>query len=292
MVKGAGVLVQAPLFLGFGFLVVIPSRVPACSRLQLLSQTYLLTHPPKSIAVSSRASQIHCSLKLQSSSPNSLVDNIFTIIMGVTRLLSQPFSHPPVPTADLTGQTIIVTGANVGLGKEAVKHFVNRGAAQVIATSRSTTKGDAALAEIEGETKRPGVATFWELDYGSYASVKAFCAKVDELDRLDKVILNAGVATSIYEQFEGDESSVTVNAISTTLLALLLLPTLRRSATQYGIVPTLSVTSSEIHTWAKFPERNNSEILRSLSDPKTKTMGERYEVLPCYRCPTNTPQDS
>lgn len=198
--------------------------------------------------------------------------------MGVTRLLRQPFSQPPVPTADLTGQTVIVTGANVGLGKESVKHFVNRGAAKVIATCRTTTKGDAALAEIEGETKRPGIATFWELDYGSYASVKAFCAKVAELDRVDKVILNAGVATRIYEQFEGEESSITVNAISTTLLALLLLPTLQRSATQYEIVPTLSVTSSEIHAWAKFPERSHPEILRSLSDPKTATMSERYEI--------------
>lgn len=198
--------------------------------------------------------------------------------MGVTNLLRQPFFHPSVPTADLTGQTVIVTGANVGLGKEAVKHFVSRGASKVIATSRSTSKGDAAIAEIEAETKRPGVATFWELDYGSYASVKAFGAKVAELDRLDKVVLNAGVATDIYEQVEGEESSVTVNAISTTLLALLLLPTLRRSATQYGTIPTLTVTSSEIHTWAKFPERSHPEILQSLSDPKTETMNERYEI--------------
>ena len=200
--------------------------------------------------------------------------------MGVIRLLRQPFSHPPVPTADLTGQTVIVTGANVGLGKEAVKHFVNRGAAKVIATSRSTAKGNAALAEIEAETKRPGVATFWELDYGSYASVKAFGEKAVALDRLDKVVLNAGVATRIYEQFEGEESSVTVNAISTTLLAMLLLPTLRRSAAQYGIAPTLTVTSSEIHAWAKFPERSHPKILQSLSDPKTQTMSERYEISP------------
>jgi retinol dehydrogenase-12 len=45
-----------------------------------------------------------------------------------------------------------MTGANVGLGKEAVKHFVRLNVAKVIATARSLERGKAALAEIESET--------------------------------------------------------------------------------------------------------------------------------------------
>jgi NAD(P)-dependent dehydrogenase (short-subunit alcohol dehydrogenase family) len=123
--------------------------------------------------------------------------------MGVFKLFGQISFKPPVPTADLSGKCVIVTGANVGLGKEAVKQSVRRGAAKVIAMVRSSNKGEAALVEIEAETKRPGVAEIWELDYSNYASVKAFCARVAQLDRLDAMVLNAGVATKTFEMYEG-----------------------------------------------------------------------------------------
>jgi NAD(P)-dependent dehydrogenase (short-subunit alcohol dehydrogenase family) len=184
--------------------------------------------------------------------------------------------RPPKPTADFTGKTVIVTGANVGLGKEAVKNFVRLNAAKVIATARSLERGKAAVAEIESETGRAGVAELWALDYGSYASVKQFCAKVAELERVDAVVLNAGLGTPKFEIFEGDESTITVNVISTVLLMLLLLPTLRASATKWGIVPTLSVTGSAYHKSAKFPERDAANSLDVLSDPKTANMAERY----------------
>lgn len=116
----------------------------------------------------------------------------------------------------------------------------------------------------------------WELDYGSYASVKQFCSKVAELERVDAVILNAGVGTPKFEIFEENESTIIVNVISTVLLMLLLLPTLRASATRWDIIPTLSVTGSAYHKAAKFPERNAPNSLELLSDPKIADMSERY----------------
>ncbi|KAI9730218.1 MAG: hypothetical protein M1834_005982 [Cirrosporium novae-zelandiae] len=133
----------------------------------------------------------------------------------------------PYPDTDFSGKTIIVTGANIGLGKEAVKHFVRLNAEKVIVAVRSIAKGEAAKSEIEAETKRTGVVDVWGLDYSSYASVKAFAAKVAKLSRVDAVVLNAGIATANFELFEDNESTITVNVVSTTLLALLLLPTLR-----------------------------------------------------------------
>lgn len=76
-----------------------------------------------------------------------------------------------VPTEDLSGKTIIVTGANVGLGNEAAKHFVHLNAHRVILAVRTIKKGEAAEAEIETETNRTGVVEVYELDYSSYASV-------------------------------------------------------------------------------------------------------------------------
>lgn len=169
-----------------------------------------------------------------------------------------------------------MTGANVGLGKEAVKHFVRLNAVKAIATVRSAAKGTAVVAEIEAETGRTGIVESLELDYSSYNSVKAFAASVAEFERVDAVVLNAGVGTPKFEIFEEDESTITVNVINTVLLMVLLLPTLRASAARWNIVPTLSVTGSAYHRAAKFSERDAVNSLETLSDPKTADMNERY----------------
>lgn len=129
-------------------------------------------------------------------------------------LHTQLFFKPPVPTEDFSGKTIILTGANVGLGKEASKHFVRLNAHKVILAVRSIKKGDAAKAEIETETKCTGVVEVYELDYSSYASVKTFAARVAELERIDIAILNAGVATEKVEISEDNENTITVNALT------------------------------------------------------------------------------
>lgn len=91
----------------------------------------------------------------------------------------------PYPDADCSGKTVIVTGSNTGLGKEAVRHFVRLKAKKVIVAVLSIAKGEAARADIEADTKNPGVIEVWELDYSSYASVKAFPAKAATLDLID-----------------------------------------------------------------------------------------------------------
>jgi len=96
------------------------------------------------------------------------------------------------PTIDCTGKTIIVTGANVGLGKEATRHFVRLNAAKVIIGCRSLEKGEAAKTEIEASTKRNGVIEVWQLDLQDYDSVKAFAKRAESLKRLDVVVENAG----------------------------------------------------------------------------------------------------
>ena len=204
----------------------------------------------------------------------------YTYTMGIfSDVHTQLFFKPPVPSADFSGKTIIVTGANVGLGKEASKHFVRLGAHTVVLAVRSLEKGEAAKAEIETETKRLGAVEVYELDYSSYASVKAFAAKVAQLPRIDIAVLNAGVATEQFEVSEDNENTITVNVISTALLALLLLPILRSSASEYGIEPVISVVGSGIHAWTSFPERETPNSLATLNDQKTADMKDRYALF-------------
>ena len=53
--------------------------------------------------------------------------------------------HAPAVRTDLTGQTVVVVGANVGLGYEAAKHFATMGAERVIMACRSEERGAAAV---------------------------------------------------------------------------------------------------------------------------------------------------
>lgn len=156
----------------------------------------------------------------------------------------------PDPKYDFTGQTIIVTGSNVGLGLEAARHFVRLNAAKVILACRSSERGEQAKTDIERSTGRAGgVVEVWPLDLASFESVKQFCWRADQLERLDAVVENASVAITTPQGTlaEGYEMSVTVNVISTFLMAVLLLPTLRRTAAKFNTQPRLTIVSSDAH---------------------------------------------
>jgi hypothetical protein len=109
-----------------------------------------------------------------------------------TFIKSQFFEHPKLPSTDCIGKTIIVTGANVGLGKEAARHFVAMNAAKVILACRTVSKGEAARADIEATTKRSGVVQVWQLDLEDHDSIRKFVQRAETLDRLDVVLENAG----------------------------------------------------------------------------------------------------
>ncbi|KAI9874677.1 MAG: hypothetical protein M1830_009419 [Pleopsidium flavum] len=121
-----------------------------------------------------------------------------------------------------TGQTIIVTGANCGLGLEAARHFIRLHAEKVILAVRNLEKGEAAKQSIETSEKRVDVVEVWQLDLASYESVKQFASRAEGLNRLDVVVENAGIVTKKLSMMEDNESSITTNVISTFLLALLI----------------------------------------------------------------------
>ena len=182
----------------------------------------------------------------------------------------------PYPTHDFTGQVIVVTGANIGLGLEAARHLVRLNAAKVILAVRSTSKGDAAKADIEASTGRTGIIDVYPLDLSSYASVKHFAAQISALPRIDIVLENAGIAVEDFEILEDNESTITINVVSTILLAILLLPALRKSAKSFSIHPIISIVSSGIHAAAKFPEWTAENTFATLNDEKKANMEERY----------------
>lgn len=127
-------------------------------------------------------------------------------------LYSQFFITPPKPTTDCTGRTMIVTGANTGLGKEIAGQYIRLNAEKVIIACRSLEKGEAAKRDLEQQyPTRKGVVEVWRLDLSSFDSVKEFAEQAKSLKRLDSLVENAGISTDQFRVMEGCESTVTVN---------------------------------------------------------------------------------
>lgn len=192
---------------------------------------------------------------------------------------SQLFVTPELPTKSFSGQTVIVTGSNVGLGFEAARHFARLNASKVILAVRNLPAGEKAKESIESSTNRPGVCEVWKLDLASYDSVKVFAARASQLPRLDIVVENAAIATPKFDLAEGHERHITVNVISTILLGLLLLPTLKATAKKFhSTTPHLTIVTSEVHAWTRFPEWRADNTFAKLDDEKSADMAERYST--------------
>jgi hypothetical protein len=97
-----------------------------------------------------------------------------------------------------------------------------------------------------------------------------------ELDRIDALIENAGVAISQRILAEGHLMSVTVNVLSTFLLGILLLPKMSESARQYGILPHIVVVTSRV----SFDAEEDWNKIKD--DPLVKTDDEEMMVLKTY----------
>ena len=188
--------------------------------------------------------------------------------------ISQLFITPPYPKTLFSGQTIIVTGSNVGLGFEAARHFARLDAAKVILSVRNLKAGEEAKIAIENSTSRSGVCEVWELDLASYDSVKAFARRANGLPRLDVVVENAAITTKAHSIVEKDERTITVNVVSTFLLAFLLLPKLKATAKQIDRPTKLIIVTSEMHAWTSPSDWKASNTFEALRD--SKKMSDRY----------------
>jgi retinol dehydrogenase-12 len=195
-------------------------------------------------------------------------------------LYSQLFVKLPKPTKDFSGQTIIVTGSNTGLGLEAARHLSHLNAALIILAVRNQAKGEAAKQSILESTGRSRASIeVWDLDMQSYDSIAKFCAKANELPRLDAVLENAGIMTKYFSLVAGYESTITTNVIGTFLLAFGLLPKLKQSAKEYKIQPRLSIVASDLHFVAKFPERHAKDIFAALNNENSEMSMERSDSI-------------
>ncbi|KAF2844831.1 retinol dehydrogenase 12 [Plenodomus tracheiphilus IPT5] len=197
-------------------------------------------------------------------------------------LYSQFFKTPAYPKGDFSGKTIIVTGSNVGLGKEAARHYARLGAHRLILAVRSVDKGQEAKEDIVRTTGHKNTQV-WKLDMGDYSSVQSFAKRAEaELERIDIFIANAGVVRAEYHEVNGHEEGIAVNVIATTLLLANMMPKMCDTATRFNTHPTFTLTGSAAYEHTTFPQRSapDGQILNALSDRATceKYWSQQYPV--------------
>ncbi|WP_336001619.1 oxidoreductase [Halorientalis halophila] len=132
-----------------------------------------------------------------------------------------------VQMPDLTGKTVIVTGANSGLGFEATEAFAASGA-EVVMACRSRDRGESAAEEIRSEQPAADLSVS-KLDLADLEDVAAFAERFREShDDLHVLCNNAGVmAIPRSETADGFETQFGVNHLGHFALTGHLLSVLR-----------------------------------------------------------------
>uniref|UniRef100_A0A673C500 Retinol dehydrogenase 12 n=1 Tax=Sphaeramia orbicularis TaxID=375764 RepID=A0A673C500_9TELE len=152
-------------------------------------------------------------------------------------------------TARLDGKTVLITGANTGIGKETALDLAVRGA-RVIMACRDVEKGEEAAASIRAAYSKADVEVR-ELDLADTCSIRAFAQKfLREVNHLHILINNAGVMMCPYTKtVDGFEMHIGVNHLGHFLLTSLLIGLLKRSAPA-----RIVVVSSLAHNfgWIRF----------------------------------------
>lgn len=196
---------------------------------------------------------------------------------GLYRLLHAKWNPPSSPSTSFAGKTVLVTGANTGLGFHAAKHFLRLQAACLVIGVRSIDKGKEARAQLmQAFPESKANIDVLLLDMNSYQSIRDFANRIAaNYEKIDVAVLNAGIVNRTYRVSpEGWEETLQVNTLSTTLLAILLLSKLKASPN--GLEPAhMVIVSSGRHSGVNYEDlpMNSSNILKECSDRSTSYNG-------------------
>lgn len=141
--------------------------------------------------------------------------------------MTQHTTDEVIAGIDMTGKTVVVTGATAGLGLETARALAAAGA-RVVLAGRGETRRSAAVDAITTAVPNANLETV-ELDLASLASVRATAAELrDRLERIDVLVNNAGVMfTPLTRTADGFEMQFGTNHLGhfawTNLLEPLLL---------------------------------------------------------------------
>lgn len=142
---------------------------------------------------------------------------------------SVPF-RPEEDIPSLEGKVILITGGNVGLGKQCALEYARHKPALIWLAARNPQKAQAAADEVRQQVSDAAIKVL-EMDLSSLDSVATAARTViAESDRLDILMLNAGImAAPPGLTRDGYELQFGTNYVGHVLLVKLLLPVLQQT---------------------------------------------------------------
>ncbi|KAG1889941.1 NAD(P)-binding protein [Suillus subluteus] len=210
----------------------------------------------------------------------------------------------PLPRELVDGKTVVIAGANVGLGLEASAHVANKKPSLLIATCRDKVKCEQTLKVLHERCAgtRPASLDSWPLELSSFDNVRSFVDRfnAEGPKRLNILVANAGTFKPVYTrtqddwevmsalisshvsfQFANVNERLQVNYLSMALLSILLLPQLLHSATCDD--PSRLVLVSSLGHYLAEPvltgSRNWDHVLGTISAEKFRASGmSRYNL--------------
>ncbi|XP_026056760.1 retinol dehydrogenase 12 [Carassius auratus] len=144
----------------------------------------------------------------------------------------------------LDDKTVIITGANTGIGKETARDLAKRGA-RVIMACRDLERAEAARKELIEDSGNQKIVVN-KLDLSDTKSIRAFAELINKEEKQVNILINnAGIMMCPYSKTaDGFEMQFGVNHLGHFLLTYLLLDLLKKSAPS-RIIAVASVA----HTW-------------------------------------------
>lgn len=189
----------------------------------------------------------------------------------------------------MNGRTVVVTGANSGIGKATAMELARR-QARVIMAVRDVKAGNKAASEIRKKYKYADLSVK-ELDLASIASIRKFSQDlIDNESRLDVLINNAGVYHCAYSHTADKlETQMGVNHFGHFLLTNLLLPKLKQSLSLPARIVVVSsglskygeIDFDNLHSQVSYDKSdayNNSKLANNLFARELSTRIDADEV--------------
>ncbi|XP_064202191.1 retinol dehydrogenase 12-like [Anguilla rostrata] len=178
--------------------------------------------------------------------------------------------------ARLDGKTVIITGANTGIGKETAKDLAKRGA-RIIMACRDMGRAESAHKEVVEDSKNQNIVVR-KLDLADTKSIREFAEVINkEEEQVNILINNAGIMMCPFSKtVDGFEMQFGVNHLGHFLLTHLLFDLIKKSA------PARIINlSSMAHAWGTIKlDDINSE--KGYSDKKAYGQSKLANIL-CTR---------
>ncbi|CAF3307274.1 unnamed protein product [Rotaria sp. Silwood2] len=206
------------------------------------------------------------------------------ITIFICRKIARGGSYIPPDNTDLTGQTIIVTGAASGIGRVSAVEFAKLGA-KVIVGIRGQSRAEQVAQELERDAGVIGSSKIigYNLDLSKLSTVKDFADKILEHEQHVNILLNnAGITHPLHLlTSDGLEIVFGTNHIGHFHLTQLLVPLLIRSTARIVNVSNMAHCFVDNDINYKFSSSSYNSRL-AYGQSKLAQIWHTWELQRCY----------